>query len=372
MNQEITYRIALIQLPGIGDLFAKLLVEYFGGSKNVFRAPRKELQLIPGIGRVLLATLCNSGLKKTALYKAQKEVEFAEQHGISILTYDDEHYPKKLKECNDSPFLLYFKGTSVINQAKIVSIVGTRKSTGYGEDMTRRIVEELKVLDVLVVSGLAYGIDAYAHKYSLENEIPTIGVLAHGLDKLYPYRNRDLAKRMLNNGGLLTEFMRGTNPVRENFPKRNRIVAGIADATIVVEAAKKGGALITANIANSYGRDVFAVPGRSIDTYSLGCNMLIKTNKAALVESGNDVLKAMNWMERTNILKPSKQLYLFDQFTKEEQFVVEMIKRKGFVNKEQIANALNKPVQTVAGLLFNLELNGVIRALPGNSYQLKV
>jgi len=372
MQQEIIYRIALIQLPGIGDLFAKLLVEYFKSAKNIFIAPKKELQLIPGVGRVLLATLCNSIIKRDALIKAQKEYEFTQQHKISIWSYDDLKYPQRLKECNDSPFLLYYKGKSVISQPKIVSIVGTRKATGYGEDMTRRIVEDLKSLDVLVVSGLAYGIDAYAHKFSLENNIPTVGVLAHGLDKLYPQKNREIAKRMLNNGGLLTEFMTGTNPERENFPKRNRIVAGIADATILVEAAKKGGALITANIAHSYGREVFAVPGRSIDIYSLGCNKLIKENKAALVESGEDVLKEMNWFKENIECRASKQLDLFKTFNNEERVILEIIKNKGVSNKEHIANSLNKPVQKVSGLLFNLELSGAIKALPGNNYQLKV
>jgi DNA processing protein len=372
MNQEIMFRIALIQLPGIGDLFAKLLVEYFSSSKKLFGASKKELEVIPGIGKVLLATLCNPVIKKNALYNAQKEIEFTEQHGISIFTYDDEFYPEKLKECNDGPFLLFYKGSSVINRAKIISIVGTRKSSVYGEDMTRKIVQELSALDVLIVSGLAHGIDACAHKFSLDNNTPTIGVLAHGLDKLYPYRNRELAKRMLNNGGLLTEFRTGTNPNRENFPKRNRIVAGMADATIVIEAAKKGGALITANIAHSYGRDVFAVSGRSIDTYSLGCNKLIKANKAALIESGDDVLKAMNWVEVTNTTKPSKQLHLFEQLNTEERIILDIINKNGIANKEQIANSLNKSVQNVSALLFNLELNGVIKALPGNNYQLKV
>ena len=231
-------------------------------------------------------------------------------------------------------------------------------------------VEELKDHGVLVVSGLAYGIDAYAHKYSVEFCVPTVGVLAHGLDKIYPQKNREIAKKMLNNGGLLTEFMSETNPDRENFPKRNRIVAGMADATILVEAAIKGGALITANIANSYGRDVFAVPGRSIDTYSAGCNALIKSNRAALIESGEDVLKAMNWIDEVPRSIP-KQQNLFNQFNAEEKRILEIIQNKGVSNKEHIAIQLNKRVQNVSGLLFNLELNGAIKALPGNNYQIK-
>lgn len=370
MNQELLYRIALIQLPGIGDLFAKLLTEYFKGAKHLFKASKKELSEIPGVGKVLLGTLCDKRVKLDALNRAQKELEFAEKHRISIWCYDEDNYPEKLKECNDGPFILYYKGSPVINSSRIVSIVGTRKATGYGEDLTRKIVEELQDQNVLVVSGLAYGIDAHAHKFSVENNVSTVGVLAHGLDKMYPQKNREIAKKMLDNGGLLTEFMSGTNPDRENFPKRNRIVAGMADATILVEAAIKGGALITANIANSYGRDVFAVPGRCIDTYSAGCNALIKSNRAALVESGKDVLKAMSWIDEAP-QSYTAQPNLFDQFNTEEKRILEIIQNKGVSSKEEIAIGLNKAVQNVSGLLFNLELMGAIKALPGNNYQLK-
>lgn len=370
MNQEILYRIALIQLPGIGDLFAKLLTEYFKGARNIFSASKKELQEIPGVGRVLLSTLMDNQVKSDALKRAEKELNFIQRHQISIWCYDDEHYPQKLKDCQDGPFILYYKGSPALKNQKIVSIVGARKATGYGDDMTQKIIEDLKEQDVLIVSGLAYGIDAFAHKYALENNVPTIGVLAHGLDKIYPQQNRHLAKNMLENGGLLTDFMSETNPDRENFPKRNRIVAGIADATILVEAATKGGALITANIAHSYGRDVFAVPGRTIDIYSAGCNALIKSNKAALIESGDDVLQAMNWVE-SNKSMPQKQLNLFSELNDEERKIIEIIQSKGVSNKEQLAIQMNQTVQKVSGLLFSLELNGAIKALPGNNFQIK-
>ncbi len=370
MNQELIYRLALIQMPGIGDLFAKLLTDYFKGAKHLFKASKKELNEIPGVGKVLLGTLCDNQLKRDLVQRAEQEFTFTNKHGIKVLFYDDEAYPEKLKECNDGPFVLFYKGTEVLNSPKIVSIVGTRKATAYGEDMTRKIVEELRNQNVLVISGLAYGIDAFAHKYAVENNVSTIGVLAHGLDRLYPQKNKALARKMLDNGGLLTEFFSGTNPDRENFPKRNRIVAGMADATILVEATAKGGSLITANIANSYSREVFAVPGRSIDLYSQGCNQLIKSNRAALIESGKDILEAMSWVEEQT--KPvEKQLDLFAQFNPEEQRIISLIQSKGISNKEQIANSLNKPVQNVSGLLFNLELNGVIKSLPGNNYQLK-
>ena len=371
MDHEIVYRIALIQLPGIGDLYAKLLTEYFKSARDLFKASRKELSEIPGVGSVLLSTLCSDVLKGKAIERAKYEIEFAEKHGILIFSYDDNNYPEKLKECNDGPFLLYYKGSPVLNTLKIVSIVGTRKATIYGQDLTRRIVEEFQNQNILVVSGLAYGIDAYAHKFSLAYGIPTVGVLAHGLDKIYPQKNREIAKNMLDNGGLLSEFMSGTNPDRENFPKRNRIVAGISDATVLVEAAPKGGALITANIANSYGRDVFAAPGRTIDAYSKGCNALIKSNRAALIESGEDVLNAMNWIKLKDNYK-TKQMDLFHQFTDDEKRIIEIIQKKGLSSKEQVAISLNTSVKKVSYLLFNLELNGVIKAIPGNRYQIKV
>lgn len=371
MNLEIVYRIALIQLPGIGDLYAKLLTEYFKSAQYLFNASRKELSEIPGVGNVLLSTLCSNLLKKKALERAKHEIEFAEKHGISIWSYDDKNYPAKLKECNDGPFIVYYKGAPVLNTTKIVSIVGTRRATAYGQDLTRKIVQEFQNQQILVVSGLAYGIDSFAHKFSLEYGIPTVGVLAHGLDKIYPQKNREIAKNMLKNGGLLSEFMIGTNPERENFPKRNRIVAGISDATLLIEAANKGGALITANIANSYGRDVFAAPGRTIDTYSKGCNALIKSNKAALIESGKDVLSAMNWIQTTQREKTT-QTDLFHQFTDEEKRIIEIIQIKGVSSKEQIAIRLNTSVRKISCLLFNLELNGAIKAIPGNSYQIKV
>tara|TARA_B100001173_G_C16029993_1_gene566167 strand:+ start:3038 stop:4153 length:1116 start_codon:yes stop_codon:yes gene_type:complete len=370
MNQETLYRIALIQIPGIGSLYAKLLTEYFGSAKKLFGATRAELCEIPGVGKVLLSTLCNRVIKKNVLLRAEKEIQFTHQHGIKIFSYSDKSYPSKLKECDDGPFLLYYKGSQALNKLKIIAVVGARKATPYGEDLTRKIISELQGQNVIIVSGLAYGIDSYAHKFSLQYHVPTVGVLGHGLDKIYPQKNREMAKQMLDKGGLLSEFMSQTNPERENFPKRNRIIAGMADATVLIEAATKGGSLITANIANSYGRDVFAVPGRSIDVYSSGCNSLIKSNRAALIESGEDIIREMNWIKEPQV-KPKESQHLFNQFTGEEDKIMKIIQKKGLVSKEQIAITLNKNVQMVSESLFNLELNGVIKALPGNSYQIK-
>jgi len=371
MDQEILYRIALIQIPGIGSLYAKLLTEYFKGAKTLFKASANELLEIPGVGKVLCSILCNEEIKKKALIRAEDEIDFVYRHGISIISYDDQNYPSKLKECDDGPFVLYYKGAPVLNNSKVLAIVGSRKATAYGEDLTLKIIEDFKDRNILVVSGLAYGIDSCAHKFSLRNNIPTVGVLGHGLDKIYPSKNRDMAKKMLDQGGVLSEFMSFTKPERENFPKRNRIIAGIADATILIEAAVKGGSLITANIANSYGREVFAVPGRIIDKYSSGCNRLIKSNMATLIESGEDILREMNWIQEVKS-DYKKQKNLFNHLTDEEIKILKIIQYKGLSSKEHIAAGLNKPIQKVSELLFNLELNDIIKVLPGNTYQIKV
>lgn len=370
MKEEIIYRLALLQLPGIGDLFAKLLTEYFKGAKHLFFAHKSTLREIPGIGNVLLKTLTDKNLINGAIKRAEKEWLFTQKHNIEILLYDHESYPERLKQCDDAPFVLYYKGNANLNHTKIISVVGTRKATAYGEDMTAKLIDELQPHNVLIVSGLAYGIDAYAHKFALAKNLPTIGVLAHGLDKIYPSKHRQMAKQMLANGGLLTEFISETNPDRENFPKRNRIVAGLADATLVIEAAEKGGALITANIAHSYGRDVLAVPGRKIDTYSAGCNKIIKANKAAMVENANDILYALNW-EKATQNSTQTTLPLFNNLNPQELKIIDIIKKQGIMSKEQLAFVMQQKVQNVAGALFNLELNGFVKALPGNNYQLK-
>lgn len=371
MKQEILCRLALIQIPGIGDLFAKLLTEYFKGAKHLFASSRSELSSIPGVGSFLLGNLTSKKIRDQVFSRAEQELIFTEKQGIKILFYDDETYPEKLRGIDDSPYILFYKGVDVLKTSKILAVVGTRKATGYGEDVTEKIMEDLKDEGLLIVSGLAYGIDTFAHKFSVEKGIPTVGVLAHGLDRIYPHKNKRLADKMIETGGLLTEFFSGTNPDRENFPKRNRIVAGIADATVVIEATVKGGALITARIANSYSRDVLAVPGRSIDVYSAGCNWVIKNEQAGLIESGTDILKALNWTDEPDVFDNKKQLELFVDLSNEERAVLEVLKYAGTANKERLAVQLNQKLSVLSGTLFNMEMNGVIKALPGNNYQLK-
>lgn len=370
MDEEIISRIALRMIPGIGDLYAKLLTEFFSGASNVLKATRKELVCIPGVGDFLLNQLTNVNLKHEKLVRAENELKFVIKNNISVLLHDEEKYPKNLKECDDGPFLMYLKGGLDLNAKKTLAIVGTRKATGYGEDITAKLIQELAGNDITIVSGLAYGIDTYAHQGALKNKLSTVAVLAHGLDRIYPQQNLRLSNQMLEDGGLLTDFMSGTNPDRENFPKRNRIVAGMCDATLVVEGTIKGGALITAKIANSYGREVMAVPGRSIDPYSGGCNWLIKEQRAALVENAADIISVMNWKENTTTAEV--QLNLFQDLTDQERNILEVLKGKGRASKEQISFVLGVQTREIAEALFNMELNGYIKCLPGNSYQLKV
>src|SRR5215217_203962 len=252
------HQIALTFLNNIGPASAKALMSYFGEAESIFKVPAKKLLKVPGIGEKTVASLNFDD----ALRKAEAEMRFIEKQGIDVLFYTDAEYPKRLKNCVDSPVLLYNKGKANLNNARVVSIVGTRNITEYGRDLCKQLVEELRQYDVLIVSGLALGVDVAAHKECLKHSVPTVGVVGHGLDRLYPSANSSTADKMLENGGLLSEYPSGTKPDRENFPQRNRIVAGMADVTVVIEAGIKGGALITAEIANSYNRDVFAFPGR--------------------------------------------------------------------------------------------------------------
>lgn len=369
MDEELISRLSLRMIPGVGDLYAKLLTEYFSGAVNVLKANRKDLAEIPGIGVFLMNQLTNEKVKIKNRERAILELKFALRNNIKLLLYDGNDYPNNLKHCDDGPYILFYKGSLDLNSKKTLAIVGTRKATGYGEDITSKIIKGLGDLNVNIVSGLAYGIDTYAHQFAVRNKLSTVGVLAHGLDRIYPHQNKRLSEKIIDDGGLLTDFLSGTNPDRENFPKRNRIVAGMCDGILVVEGTVKGGALITAKIANSYGREVMAVPGRSIDPYSGGCNWLIKEQRASLVESASDIISVMDWGDTKPI--EDIQLGLFENLTSQERNILEILKSKGKVNKEQISFVLKVPTREIAESLFNMELNGYIKCLPGNVYQLK-
>jgi len=314
MNSEKIYQIALTLVPKVGDVAAKKLIAYCGGAEPVFKESKKALLLIPGIG----PAIANSIVSQDLLSAAEFELKFMEQNDIKPIYFMEDDYSFRLRQCGDAPIMLYTKGSINLNAKRIISIVGTRRATDYGKQMTDKIIEGLSDLnDIVVVSGLAYGIDIAAHKACLKYNVPTMGVLAHGLDRVYPQLHTQVAREMQDQGGLLSDFMSGTKPDRENFPKRNRIIAGLSDATLVVEARKKGGALITADIANSYSRDVFAVPGRVGDENSEGCNQLIRRNQAALIQSSNDICYLMGW-DKESEKNPSLQVSLFVDLNKEE------------------------------------------------------
>ncbi|MEI6124280.1 MAG: DNA-processing protein DprA [Bacteroidota bacterium] len=361
----LLYKLAITKIPGIGDIIGKKLIDFCRGLEVVFTADKQRLMKIPGISETLIKYIING--RSNALKRAEKELEFVERFKIACSFYTDEDYPNRLKQCVDGPMMIYFKGNANLNAPKIISIVGTRSATEYGRECCQKIVEGLTDMDVLVVSGLAYGIDTYAHKEALKNNLKTLGVLAHGIDRIYPEANLNLAQKMLEQGGLLSDYMSETNPDRENFPKRNRIIAGLADATIVIEAAKKGGALITADIANSYNRDVFAVPGKIGDKFSEGCNNFIKTNRAALVQSADDIKYLMGWIINSK-KQEVVQRKLFINLNPDEEVVVKLLSEHNQMSVDSICSDLQLPTSRVAAALLNLEFEGVIKCLPGKMY----
>ena len=364
MEEQLKFRIGLTLLPGVGDVTAKKLVAYCGGVEAIFKEKKSALLKIPGVGKVLAEAVKSNKV----LDRAEQEILFIKKNGIKALFYLDETYPNRLKYCDDSPVMLYCKGNMDFSNPKVVSIVGTRNSTEYGKRICERLIEELVSYNVLVVSGLAYGIDICAHKAALNHNLPTVASLAHGLDRVYPGIHKSVAEKIQSNGGLVSEFTSETNPDRENFPKRNRIIAGLADAVIVIEAGIKGGALITAEIANGYNRDVFAFPGRIEDTYSAGCNRLIKINKAALIESAKDLEYLMGWENKKG--KPAIQKQLFVNLTPEEEIIVSLLKEKGTLYIDNLCLLAKFPTSKAAMVLLNLEFSGLVKALPGKLYQL--
>ena len=307
--EEQIYLLGLTAIKGVGDVLARHLIQFFGSPKAVFTEKKHLLEKVPGIGEYTAAKIRES--KTSALQRAEKEVQFIEKNKILVYSILDNQYPVRLRECQDAPIVFYYRGNADLHTSRILSIVGTRSATEYGRALTDSLIKDLAGIfpDVLIVSGLAYGIDICAHRSSLKHGLPTVGVLAHGLDRIYPALHRHTATEMLNQGGLLTDFMSETTPDRENFLQRNRLIAGLADATIVVESAEKGGALVTADIAFSYGRDVYTFPGRVSDKYSIGCNRLIQTNKAGLINSAHDLITALCWDVKKKKPEPEQIRY---------------------------------------------------------------
>ena len=364
-QEKTLYLIALTKVEGVGDTRVKKLVAYCGGAKEVFSKSRTCLNKIPNIGNAIANAVSSSDVLK----QAEDELAFAHKNNVRAISFLDDDYPQRLKHCADSPIVLYAKGKGNINPSRAISIVGTRNATRKGKEITESIVEELAKADVTIISGLAYGIDVAAHRACLKFDVPTIGCLAHGLDRVYPKVHSNTATEMLEKGALITDFPIGTNPDRENFPKRNRIVAGMADATIVVEAGIKGGALITANLAFDYDRDVFAVPGRIADEYSVGCNRIIQSNKAALITSGDDVLKALGWDESAEKRKTQPQTKLLIDLSEGQEKIVSVLREKAHTI-DRLTVLSGYPMSKVASLLLELEFEGIVSNLPGKVYKL--
>ncbi|MCX8018953.1 MAG: DNA-processing protein DprA [Chitinophagaceae bacterium] len=365
MADDLLYKIALTLIPNIGAVQARILMQHFT-PEEVFRTKKKFLESLEGIGPVR----ANSIHQFKGFPEAEREIEFIEKYKIKPLFLTDPDYPQRLLHCYDPPTLLYYKGEADLNCSKIISIVGSRTHTDYGKQMVEEVIQELAAHQVLVVSGLAYGIDTLAHKYALKNKLPTVGVLAHGLDQIYPPANTSLAKEMIKEGGgLLTEFRSGTKPDKHNFPIRNRIVAGLSDAVIVAETGIRGGSMITAELANGYNRDVFAIPGRIGDSKSEGTNYLIRQNKAILLAKASDVAETLGW-KIADVKKKKVQKELFVELTPEEKMIYSLLKEKECLHIDEIhlRSALSSSV--VAAALLNMELNNIIVSLPGKLYKL--
>jgi DNA processing protein len=366
-GNNLLHKIAIGMIPGIGSINAKKLIAYTGSVEGVFKEKKANLLKIPGIGDVL----ANEIVKSNVINEAEKEVAFIQQYNIRALFYLDSDYPVRLKQCEDSPILIYVKGTVNLDNPKILSIVGTRHATEYGRTFCEKLITSLSQSghNPIIVSGLAYGIDIASHKSALKNKLETVAVLGHGLKTIYPASHSKYAKDIIQQGALVTEFTSGTNAERAMFVRRNRIIAGLADATIIVESGEKGGALITADLANSYNRDVFAVPGRIDDAMSKGCNKLIKTNKANVVECLEDLEYLLGW-EQIEGKPKTIQRELFVELAADEKQIFEIINSNKEIAIDSICAAAEMPVSKVSPILLNLEFSGLVRSLPGKIYKL--
>ena len=361
MDQEIFYTMALTRLTNFNYQQALELYKVVGSAQLLFEHRNEIGDIIKDASPRLVEALKDWN---EPMRRAEAEIRFMEEHRIRALTLTSDDYPQRLTECPDAPIIIYYTGNADLNQTRIISIIGTRRMTTYGEDLIRRFVRDLRQYcpEVLIVSGLAYGVDICAHRQALENGYPTVGVLAHGLDQIYPYRHRDTAAQMLNHGGLLTEFMTQTNADKPNFVRRNRIVAGIADATILIESGARGGGLITAEIAQSYARAVFAFPGNVGQPYSEGCNNLIRDNGAGLISNAEDFVKAMGWLDETRrqqAFADGIERNLFPDLSPEEDQVVSLLQQTNDLQLNIITVKTGIPIGRLTALLFQLEMKGV-------------
>jgi DNA processing protein len=366
MEQNRLALLALHFIPGVGDYLIRQLVSYCGSAEKVFKTPKGKLLKIPGVGGVTADSIQTG----KPFASAEKEIKKAEKDNVQLVFFTDKKYPSRLKQINDAPSLLYIKGEIDFENPKTIGIVGTRKATAYGRTCVEELLKDIAIHNPLIVSGLAYGIDIHAHKYAVKNQLATLGVMGSGMDVIYPSAHKDIAKKMMENGGLATEHPFGTQPDAHNFPARNRIVAALSDAVVIVEAAVKGGALITAEIANTYNKDVFAFPGNIGQSHSEGCNNLIKSNKAHLITSAKDLEYIMNWQAGSKPVK--KESFSLNSYDANEQVVLKiMIENNNQIMIDELSWKSNIAVSQLASILLGLEFKGIISSLPGKVYKIK-
>jgi DNA processing protein len=364
MSPDLFYQIALRQTPSIGNTLSRHLYNHFGSAKAVFEAALEDLVQVQSIG----AQAAKKILAQSSFPVAEKELQFIQKNNIQTFLFNDPKYPKRLQFLEDAPFLLYFKGNAPLDHPKIISVIGTRHPTERGQTYCDKLVEDLKFYNPLIMSGLAYGIDIAAHKKSLALGIPTVGVVAHGLDRIYPHTHAQIAEQMLENGGILTEFISETEPAREHFPMRNRIIAGAADAVVVVETARSGGSIITAELANEYQKDVFAIPGRLEDEYSQGCNWLIKTHKASLIEQAEDIAYILRWEKSNQPIPTQKQLFV--ELSEEERRIMDkFLAATEPLHLDFLMKTTAISTSRLAALLLELEFKGMLKPLPGKFFR---
>lgn len=362
-SEDLLYTMALQHIPNLGDTTAKKLIRKLGNARNIFQEKKSNLLKIDGIGNIRIQELHDP----KHLRAAEDELRFIEKNGINVHYFQNASYPEKLKHCLDGPILLFSTGKIDLQKKRIISIVGTRRITAHGIAFCEQFIEALAPLQPVIISGFAYGVDITAQKAAMKNELQTVGCLAHGLNQIYPKSHKKYMPGIEENGGFFTDFWSTDNFDRNNFLKRNRIIAGLSEATIVIESAEKGGALVTADIANSYDREVFAVPGRPTDKYSIGCNNLIKAQQAHVLTSAADLAYILNW--DVEVKQKSIQKQLFVELEDDEQKLYEFLKSSGKTELDHLALNCNFPTFKTASLLLNMELKGAIRPLPGKLFE---
>jgi DNA processing protein len=366
LHPDLPYLISLIRVPQVGCVHAKTLLRHFGSAEAVFKSSIQTLEKIEGIGKIRARSIKSfrdfSG--------SEKELSFLQRYGIRALTQQDEDYPQRLLPAYDAPILLFYMGSSGLNPHRAVSIVGTRRNSDYGKQVTEKMIQDLAPYDVMIISGLAFGIDAIAHKQALKQGLPTVAVLAHGLASLYPPEHSQLSRQMVKQGGLLTEYISTVKADKHHFPIRNRIVAAISDCTLVMETAVKGGSMITADLANGYHKEVFACPGRATDFKSAGCNWLIRNNQACLLENAQDLVRMMGWEEKT---RPATKIQgdLFIHLSETEQRIMDLLNERDQMHIDVINATTGFPNNLNAGALLELEMKDLICSKPGRIYKLK-